>query len=80
MRDEIDHRDLLILSNLYKDKSLSLRDLCKLIIVKNPSGVLYRVRKMEGLGLLAPPPTVGQHRSRVITQRGIDLLKQQRLI
>jgi predicted MarR family transcription regulator len=80
MRDEIDHKDLLILSTFYKNPATSVRDICALVLIKAPSAVMYRLRKLEELELLAPPPEGGMHRSRKITSKGTILLEKQGLL
>jgi len=80
MRNELDSTDLLILETLYKQPNVSVRELCNIALIRAPSAMMYRLRKMEELELLAPPPKTGLHRSRHITKKGITLLEEQRII
>lgn len=80
MRNEIDTIDLLILKTIYDKSSVSIRELCAITLIRGPSALLYRLRKLEELGLLAPPPKTGQHRSRTITNHGVYVLEEQKVI
>ena len=80
MRDEIDQSDLMILKFYADNKTPSIRELQKAILFKTASAVMYRLRKLEGLGLLAPPPKYAMHRSRKITEKGLKFMRDKRLI
>jgi predicted MarR family transcription regulator len=70
----------MILKQFHNNPATSVRDICTLILVRAPSAVMYRLKKLEELRLLDPPPAKGMHRSRKITDKGIALLVKQRLI
>ena len=79
-KNEIDSKDILILMALYQKPWSSVRELADLVLLKSVSPVHNRLRFMEGMGLIAPPPSSMMHRSRTITDKGIVLLKELKLI
>ncbi len=80
MRDEIDTKDLMILKRFHQGNNVSIRELMDLVLIRSTATMRYRLDKLEELGLLVPPPTKGMHRSRKISEKGIEVLRQQRLI
>lgn len=79
-RNEIDSKDVLLLLALYQKPHSSVRELAQIVLLKSVSPVHARLRFMEGLGLIAPPPSSGMHRSREITDKGIAFLKEIKVI
>lgn len=80
MDNKIDQTDLMILQTLYKKPGTSIRDFKDIIFLKSTSSINYRLRRLEGLGLINPPPTKHMARSRSITEFGIDVLRELKLI
>ena len=80
MRNDIDSSDLLILKTFHERPNVSVKEVGEVILIHSPSSILYKLRKLEELGLIDPPPKSKQHRSRNITEKGIALLEQQGMI
>ena len=77
---EIDSKDILLLLTLHRKPGASIRELADELLLKSVSTVHGRIVALEGYGLIAPPPSTKMHRSRTITEKGIDLLKRLKII
>lgn len=76
----LDEKDYLILKEIYSNPSVSIRELSSIVLLKSTSPVFARLVFLEELGLLAPLPSKRQHRSRRLTDKGVELLKRMKLI
>ena len=76
----IDEKDLLMLTMLYNKPSTSLIEMQIAIQCRSVATVYNRIVELEALGLVSPPPIKKQARSRTITQKGIELLRSNKLI
>jgi DNA-binding MarR family transcriptional regulator len=77
---EIDGKDILLLLILYQKPGTSIRELANELLLKSVSTVHRRIIILEKYGLISPPPSSKMHRSRTITEKGIDLLKKMGMI
>lgn len=76
----MDDKDYLILQQLYRNPRISLFELRDILRVHSVATVHNRIKYMEGVGLIAPPPIPKMARSRAVTDNGKLLLVKNGLI
>lgn len=65
---------------IYQNPAASIRELATVMFLKSTSPVFARIENLVELGLLAPLPAKRMHRSRRLTEKGVELLRNMRMI
>lgn len=79
-KTKVDAKDILILLTLYNKPASSISELANAVFIKSTAPLHHRLVFLEKAGLIAPPPVIRTHRSREVTDKGKELLKELRLI
>lgn len=80
VRSNMDNKDYLILQQLYRNPRVSLTELKNMLQVHSVATVFNRIKEMERVGLIVPPPSPKMARSRTVSIDGKQVLVRNGLI
>jgi transposase len=75
----VDTTDLLILKTIQDKPGTSLEEIKKIILCHSTTTAYNKVKRLEEEGLLNPLPKARQARSRTVSDKGIALLRANKI-